>query len=193
MNILNTLTKKELSSLVIKEYRKDDVLFYELDKCKKIGVVIVGELVIRSYLDDGTVVIYNQIKENESFGQNLIFSDSPIYKGNIVALKNSKIIYIEKNQLLKLLKNNEKFMIEYLKNQSDFTKTLNERIKLLSLNSAKDRLLFYLYSHNNEIKYESISALSEQLFLQRETLSRLVNKLAKQKKIFRNENIIKLI
>lgn len=193
MNIIDTLTQKDLNSLIIKKYKKDDVLFNELDVCNEIGLLIEGQLIIRSYLEDGTIVIYNEINTNESFGQNLIFSDSPIYKGNVVAVSDSKVIYINKKQLIKLLKNNDNFMFEYLKNQSNFTKSLNERIKLLSLTSAKDRLLFYLYEHNNEIKYESISDLAEKLFLQRETLSRLISQLSKEKKIYRNKNIIKLI
>ena len=59
-------------------------------------------------------------------------------------------------------------------------------IKLLAIDSAKERLLFYLHVNKNIIEYDSITSLARKLFMQRETLSRLLSQLEK-------ENIIKRI
>ena len=193
MNILDTLKPSQIKLLNIKNLKKGNVLFYENDKCESIGIVVSGQVSIVSYLADGKEIIYNTLKENEIFGNNLIFSTDPYYKGNIIVDIDSKIAIIKKDDLLKLLESNQSFLEEYLKVQSNFTKSLNNRIKLLSIDSAEERFYFYMHEHKNVIKYVSISDLAKQLYLKRETLSRLISKLEKQKKINKKDKYITLV
>ena len=193
MNILNLLNNKQYKKLIIKEYNKDDVLFKENEKCTKIGILLEGKLSIQSYLEDGNIVIYNIINQDEMFGNNLIYSSNPYYKGLIISLTNCKVAFIDKQELTNLLKINNDFLMEYLSINSNFSKKLNDRIKLLSISSAKERLMYYFHINNNEIDYESITSLANELYLQRETLSRLINKLVKEKVIIKDKNRLKLL
>lgn len=193
MNILDTLKPSQIKLLNIKNLKKGNVLFYENDKCESIGIVVSGQVSIVSYLADGKEIVYNTLKENEIFGNNLVFSTDPYYKGNIIVDIDSKIAIIKKDDLLKLLESNQSFLEEYLKVQSNFTKSLNNRIKLLSIDSAEERFYFYMHEHKNVIEYVSISDLAKQLYLKRETLSRLISKLEKQKKINKKDKYITLI
>ena len=97
---------------------------------------------------------------------------------------------IYKDDLLEILQKNSAFMIEYMKVQSIFAKDLNNKIKLLAIDSAEERLLFYLHVNKNVIEYDSITSLAKSLFLQRETLSRLLSRLEKQKVIKRIDSRI---
>lgn len=193
MNILDYLSLSQQKKIKHQKYKKGSLIYSENDKCTSIGIVLSGQVSIVSYLEDGNEVVYNVIKENGIFGNNLIFSSSPYYKGNIITNEDSLIAFIPKNLLIELLSSNKEFMVEYLKIQSDFTKTLNNTIKLLSMDSAEMRLYYYLHENNNEIIFDSITDLSKKLFIQRETLSRLLSKLERQKKIKRNSNTIKLL
>lgn len=193
MNILDTLKPSQRALVKTKDHKKDTILFREFDECKEIGIVINGSVSIVSYLNDGKEIIYNTIKENGIFGNNLIFSSFPYYKGNIITNVDSKIAYISHDILIKLLKNNEAFLIEYQKIQSDFAKALNNTIKMLSIDSAEEKLYFYLHENDGKIKYDSITQLSKQLYMQRETLSRLISKLLKQKKIKKDNNTISIL
>lgn len=193
MNILNLLNNKQYKKLIIKEYKKDDILFKENEKCTKIGILLEGKLSIQSYLEDGNIVIYNIINQDEMFGNNLIYSSNPYYKGLIISLTNCKVAFIDKQELTNLLKINNDFLMEYLSINSNFSKKLNDRIKLLSISSAKERLMYYFHINNNEIDYESITSLANELYLQRETLSRLINKLVKEKVIIKDKNRLKLL
>lgn len=193
MNILNLLTNKQYKQLIIKEYKQDDILFKENEKCDSIGILLEGRLSIQSYLDDGSIVIYNIINKDDMFGNNLIYSSSPYYKGFVICQSDAKVAYINKTQLTNLLKSNDEFLLNYLNINSNFSKKLNDRIKLLSISNAKDRLMYYFHINNNEITYTSITALANELYLQRETLSRLINKLIKENIIIKNKNKIKLL
>ena len=188
-DLLNEEEKKKCRKITLK---KDEVLFYEGDSCHEVGIVLTGVIAISSYSYQGIEMIYNTILPYHLFGNNLIFSSSSIYKGNVISKTTSTIVLINKEILISLLQNNQSFLLEYLKEQSDFGKTLNNKIKILSFYHARDRFLYYLSSHDNHIKYISISSLASELALSREALWRLISELIKDKIITKKKNEIYL-
>ena len=193
MNIIDYLAPAQKKKLKYIKPSKGTTLFLENDKCSSIGIVINGQVSIVSYLNDGKEIIYNVLKENEIFGNNLIFSSDPYYKGNIITNEDSLIAMVSKKLLCEILSNNNKFMIEYLRISSDFAKKLNNNIKLLSIDNVEERFLFYLHEHQNKIEYSSISSLASLIYVERETLSRLISKLLKQNKIIKKDKTIELL
>ena len=189
-NILDLLTLKEKENIIYNELKVGDILFYEGDMCDSIGIIKSGYIVILSYTFTGGEIIYNTLESGDIFGNNLIFTDDNKYRGNVIAKENSEVVIIKKNVLLDILKNNEEFLKEYLLIQSNFTRSLNTKLKLLAFDSARDRLYFYMSLNDNKITYKTISELSNRLFMKRETLSRLLSKLEKSGEIIRNNNTI---
>ena len=175
--IINFITNN--SDIKYEEFTaaKNQTLFFEGDKCENIGIVKKGRVSIVSYFSDGQEVIYNILEKGGMFGNSLIFSSSPFYRGDVVAIEESEIIYIKKDELLKALASNKELLELYLKEQSDFSKKLNFKIKLLSIQNAEDRIIYYLTFHKREIEYKSILKLSKELYLARETLSRTIYKM----------------
>ena len=192
-DLLTILTKDELSRLETRSYKEGEVIFREEELCEKVGFVLKGNISIVSYTSFGNEVIYNDLKTGDIFGNNLIFSNDKKYRGNVVSMSDSTIGFLNKENLLKILKENQQFLIGYLEKQAEFGKSLNARIKLLSMQGADERLMFYFHINNNVIKFTTIAALASILGLQRETLSRLVNKYKKEKKILYTNHQLKLI
>ena len=189
-NILSLLQKEEKQHLIIKTLKRGEVLFREGELCRHIAIVVSGQVKISSTHYSGTEIVFNIIEKNEIFGNNLIFSDNPFYKGDVVSLKDSTIVLIEKVHLEHVLQSNKEFLLAYLKIQSNFGKKLNSTIKMLSFTSAEERFKFYLKEHQNIIEYRTITELSEILYLKRETLSRLLTKLEKENAILRSPHKI---
>lgn len=188
--IIKKVTKNNQISHVLISARKNETLFFEGDECTKIGFVISGKINIVSYLNDGKEIIYNVINKGEMFGNNLIFSSKPYYRGDVVAQEESEIAFVSKENLLKALSNDQSFLEAFLKAQSDFSKTLNFKIKLLTIDSAKERIKYYLTFHNNSITYKSITKLAKELYLTRETLSRTLYKMQSNGEVLiANKNI----
>lgn len=185
MNILEKLNKSEIEKTQIKKLTKGEILYSEGDVCENIGIIKSGHLQIVSYLEDGKEIIYNDLDKNKIFGNNLIFSSNPFYRGDIIAKQDTEVCLISKKVLLELFKENQDFLVAYLEEQSNFGKQLNLQIKLLTFNNVKDRVLYYLNINKNTIKYKSITDLANKLFLSRESVSRELHKLA-------NEKIIKI-
>ena len=189
-NILSLLTKEEQKLLEVKSVNRGAYLFREGELCSKVSIVVSGGVKIASMHYSGREVIFNILENGEIFGNNLIFSDEPFYKGDVVAVKDSTIVSINKEYLVHILQSNKEFLIAYLNVQSNFGKKLNSTIKMLSFNSAEDRLMYYLHENKGEVIYHSVSDLADILNLKRETLSRLLTMLEKENVVKRSPHKI---
>ena len=192
-NILQTLSKQEQQLLEVKSLRRGEFLFREGELCTAVSIVVSGQVKISSMNYFGSEVIFNVLEKGEMFGNNLIFSDDPTYKGDVIALKDSVVVLIKKNNLESLLQSNKDFLLTYLNIQSNFGKKLNSTIKMLSFSSAEERFKFYLHENKGEISYHTVTDLADILHLKRETSSRVLTKLEKENVIKRSPHkIVKL-
>ena len=183
-NILSLLSKEERRLVKVLVFEKNQTIFKEGDHCDSISIVVDGKVQIISYSFSGKEVVYNTLSKNQIFGNNLLFSSDPTYKGDVISIVKTTIVIIKKDDLITLLSSNKEFLEAYLKIQSDFGKYLNSKIKLFSIDSAQERFEYYLFLHKGEIEFKSVTALATVLNLKRETLSRLISRLEK-------ENVIK--
>ena len=190
MNIIDLLSKEEKKHIVYRNLSKGDVLFHENDTCRYIGIVCKGEVSIISYLDNGKEIVYNTIRTEVIFGNNLLFSSDPYYKGDIIADSDSVIGLISKEDLLTIFEKNRDFLTEYLKIQSDSSKALNNRIRLLSIPTAEERFRFYMHENRNRISYDTIEHLARKMYLSREALARLLSRLESNNSIIRENKVI---
>ena len=176
-----------------KFFPKGTIIFHEGDECCCVGLVKTGYIRIQSYSYAGSEIIYNEIKPNNFFGTHLVFSDDKRYKGSVIAIEDSEVFLLKKEQFQKLMQDNTEFFIEFMNKESVFVKSLNFKIKLLSFQSAEERFLFYLSSNGGEVHFKSITALAQTLHLERETLSRLISSLEKRRLIRRLSHQINLV
>ena len=192
-NILSTLTKEEQKYLEVKSLNRGEFLFREGQLCTHIAIVVSGQVKISSMNYSGSEVIFNVLNKGEMFGNNLIFSDEQTYKGDVVALKDSTIVLIKKENLENILQSNKEFLLMYLNIQSNFGKKLNSTIKMLSFSSAEERFKYYLHESKGEIEFHTVTELADILHLKRETLSRILTELEKENAIRRSPHkIIKI-
>ena len=191
-NILQILKKHE-KMLERQSYKKGETLFIEGNECTRIGIVSFGEISIKSFFSNGKEVVYNSLHQGQMFGNNLIFSSNPHYRGDVVAESDSEVFFIDKESLMSILQNDIEFLNRYLTEQSDFSKTLNLKIKLLTIPAAQDRLIYYLTINKGKIYYKSVTKLADELYLTRESLSRTIKKLKENKTIKVDQKTITLM
>lgn len=192
MLFLDVLKENELPYLNKLEFEKGEIIAQEGDSCDKVFLLREGRIKISSYTLSGEEIVYNVLNKGEIFGNNLLFSSDPSYRGNVIGLSKGSLYIIYKDDLLFLIQENKEFALAYLKAQSDFGKGLNAKLKLLSFNKAEDRFYFYLQMHGGKVSYSSLSSLADSLFLKRETLSRLVHLQERQGKIVIKNKMILL-
>ena len=192
MTIYDLLTETERGKCQIQMVRKGETLHHEGDPCLGVTYVLSGRIKIASYTSSGQEIVFNTLGAGQFFGNNLVFSSDPEYKGTVIAEEESKILYIPKSVLTEILKSNERFLAEYLRIQSDFGQSLNGKIKILSLGSAEERLDCALALGKGSIRFRSVQSLAAELGLQRETLSRLIHRLEREGKIVIEKDTIRI-
>ena len=178
--LLNVLSKKEHKLVQGYQVAKNSIIYHEGDLCENIGIVVSGKIDIASYSFEGKEQIINSLKAGDIFGNNLLFSSEPVYRGDVIAKEKSVIAFINKENLVYLLQNNQDFLNSYLKAQSDKAKSLTARIQLLSFTNAEERLFYYASKNDNVIVFKNVTALAATIGVQRETLSRLLTSLIKR-------------
>lgn len=191
--ILNVLTKKEHQLVKGYQIAKGNIIYHEGDVCENIGIVISGKIDIVSYSFEGKEQLINTLKAGEIFGNNLLFSSEPLYRGDVVAKEKSVVAFINKENLVFLLQNNVEFLNLYLKAQSDKAKALTARIQLLSFTNAEERLFYYASKNDGVIIFKNVTSLAATIGVQRETLSRLLTNLIERHLIKKEKGKITVI
>lgn len=191
--LLQVLSKKEHKLVNGYQVTKNSIIAHEGDVCENIGVIVSGKVDIVSYAFKGKEMLLNSLKAGDIFGNNLIFSSDPIYRGDVIAKEKCVIAFINRDNLVFLLQNNQDFLKLYLQAQSDFGKSLNARIQLLSFTNAEERLFYYASKNDNVIIFKNVTALAAQIGIQRETLSRLLTSLVNRHLIKKEKGKITFI
>lgn len=194
INILDLLTEEQIYKYIeYKDYKKNEIIFSEGIICNYIGIVIEGSIIISTITYNDNEEIINIINKNKIFGNNLIFSKSPIFLGDIVSLVNTKIAFISKNNLKLLFKENEDFLYKYLEILSSQVIEEKQKSKLLLHKNIRDRILYYFNDEQKKkglIKIKSVAELARTLSLPRPSVSREINKLIRENIIEYNNKII---
>jgi len=178
---------------ITKECQKDEIVFKEDETCNFVGFIKSGDFIISSYSFNGNEIVYAKLTKGDLFGNNLIFSSTPKYKGNVICTKKGIIKLISKDDLLKLLTKYPSLLEKYLELSSNDILKINNKVKILSFDNAEERLIYFLKNNQRKYLFNSISSFSKELGLRRETLSRLITYLVNKKVISKQDNLITLL
>ena len=170
MNIKKIISDDTYSSLDIRCYDEETLLFHEDEKCEVVCYVIKGEVNIISYSNNGEENLISRIVEDEFFANALVFSKSPYYLGEVVVRKGTTLIIIPKEKLLDMLKC-EEFLEYYLRQMSEKTIYMSSRNKLLAIKNIRARIIYYLELNKGKV-HMSVTELSKELVLPRPSVSR---------------------
>ena len=132
----------------------------------------------------------NCIEQGQIFGDILIFSDEHnTFPGALITQGETKIAIVPNKVFKKFLFNDNDLLKNFLRLLSDKSYALNYKSRLLSQDSVRDKILFYLFhqrriQNTNTIKLNMTKEeLANQLFVQRPSLSRELAKMKKDKLI----------
>ena len=193
-NFLNIITTEG----EIINYKYNEVIFNEDDICESIGFILKGKIKIVTYSNDENEIPINLLSENECFGDLLLFSSRPLYYGTAIALVNTSICYLTKQQVIELMQTNTQFLKFYLKTITNKGVELKQRNKLFAHKNIEERITFYLYNYQSKhcdhcVYYKSITDIANFLAIPRPSLSRSLHKMEREGKIIIEKNKIRLL
>lgn len=187
-------TVLEENELETVQYKKGDVIYSKTDFKQCVGFIIKGSAqVIKS--ESG--VIISALHEDDVFGCAALFSTKNYFTNDIVALKDTKILYISKTIIIQLMHLDSNFLTSFIRYLTDRIYYLNDRIVSFTGGSAENRLANYLLSSLGDYKTLeleiSISKLATSLDIGRASLYRAFDKFTQSGCIEREGKRIRLL
>ena len=167
-----------MSNYTIKKYPKGNMVVFEGSKCEELGILLEGLLEAQALYPSGKLLTLTRLKPVEIFGEAILFSKMNKFPATIGAIKDSKIMFIKKEDLINCLTNCHKFMENFLELLSNKLLILNKKIKMLSLESIRKKIGNFLMEEHkkqgsNIIKVSlSRKEMAEHMGIQRPSLSR---------------------
>jgi len=176
---INDILKNEL--YLIREYKKNDVIANQGEKCNSLSVILEGKAVIQTIYENGKVLTLANFDVSDVFAEALLFSKDKEYPATVMAVENCKVLSFPRNSVLGIMQKNIKFAENILELLSQKIVILNRKINLIELDSIRRKICKILldnYKKNNSYVYKIASkkGLAEELGIPRPSLSReLIN------------------
>lgn len=204
-NIFRGINEDEINS-ILKEisfrfisYKKDETIAIEESECNGIGIVLKGNIEVQKSFPSGKIITLNTFKEGNIFGEAIVFSEKHVYPATIVSVDNAEIMFINKNDIIRLCRLNDKFLNNFMTILSDRILMLNNRIKNLSYGTIRQKvanLILEEYKKQKSVYIEfpyTRKKMAEILDIPRPSLSRELINMKKECLIDFDKNSIKIL
>ena len=197
LNGLSDNEKTEIISLFNEStiFKKGEVIYSANTYKNAIGYVISGTAEALSGNSDG--VFMKNFTKGSVFGVAAIFTDNDDYISRIIAKTDVEILFIKEDVLKYIFNKYPKTSLNYISFLTEKVRFLNNKLNLLSCQSAEETVYSYLSnisdSEGNAKIPVSMTLLSKMLGIGRATLYRCFDSLENERKIIRENNSIKVI
>ena len=186
-----------------KNYQKDDPILLEEDSGNALFVILSGKVKVSRSSTDGREVILTMLGESDFFGEMAIL-DGLARSANVIAIEESEVFLIQRNEFLKLLHSHPEISIILLQELTARLRNADMKIKALSLKDAEGKVatvLLRLAEYSGTIKNGVVEIdrlpiqqdLANMAGTSRETISRTLHSFAKRGFVELDGNKLRII
>ncbi|MBN2143955.1 MAG: Crp/Fnr family transcriptional regulator [Candidatus Aureabacteria bacterium] len=192
---LSEQSKQLLSSICMgKKFRKNGHLFLEEDSGNGAFLLASGSIRLYKTTPDGKEAVIKMIQPGEIFAEVTLF-EKENYPVSAVCLKESFVFFLPKMKFRHLL-NQEKFRNEFIRMLMEKQRYLTRRILYLTARDVEGRFFSFLEEQYGKKDLYSIPIskkdLSSAIGTNPETLSRLLHRLTKEKRISWKNHLLRI-
>jgi CRP-like cAMP-binding protein len=159
-------------------FGKNQVIAVEGEICTSVGIIINGSVDIKKIYASGKAVTITNMKTGDIFGEVLIFSHINNYPSTIIAARDTKVLFISRDSIMRLSHTYLSFLNNIMCLLANKVLIFNEKIKYLSQQTIRQKiasLLLDLFQKQNSLflilPYKR-KEMAELLGVQRPSLSR---------------------
>ena len=178
----------------IKDYKKNEIVFFRGDILKKVIIIINGTTHGEMQKFNGDTIVINQMKSGEVLASAFLFGNDNIFPVDLVTLENSKFLLFDKEKYLNLIQSDKRLLLNFINEISNKSQLLSKRIWFnFTHKTIEEKILSYINENakNNKIKFlPSISALAKKFEVTRPAMSREMSNFCTKKILTTLENNI---
>ena len=124
----------------VKTFEKNEFIGIQGQACGALGIIAEGSLEIHKPFPSGKVVTINHFTVGNIFGEAILFSKENNYPANVVSSSHTRIIFIDKVNLVSLMGLNNTIIENFMSVLSNRILMLNNRITDLSYDTLRKKL-----------------------------------------------------
>ena len=181
----------------IKEYKKNEIVFFRGDILKKIIIIVKGTARGEMQKFNGDTIVINQMKAGEVLASAFLFGKNNVFPVDLIALENSEFLFLNKEKYLDLIQSDKRLLLNFISEISNKSQYLSKRIWFnFTHKTIEEKVLSYIKENaqDDKIKFlPSISALAKKFEVTRPALSREISSLCKRKILKKIENNVYII
>ncbi|MBC2581848.1 Crp/Fnr family transcriptional regulator [Clostridium sp. DJ247] len=202
MKEFNELEIEELLNNIhysVASFSKGEIIALEGSRCSSIGIMLNGSVEVQKIFASGKVVTISKLTKGNIFGEVIIFSNKSTYPATITSAENSQVMFISKENILKLSTVNPKFLGNFMTLLSNKILMLNNKLKNISYQTIKQKVVSYILDEYKTQKKLTIilnctkKEMSDQLGIPRPSLSRELINMKDECLIDFNKNTITIL
>lgn len=185
--------------LRIKTYQSEEIIFKQGQNANYLGIIISGKVQAQKVFASGKFLTIGLFTLGETIGESVVFSSKAQYPVDIVSQGKSQVLMLSKVDLLNMLQRDQKILLAFMKNISNRVYFLTQKIELLSLDTLRKKIAYYLLKlQKNEEKLTfnwplNRFDLAAYLGTTRPSLSRELGLMSKEKIISFNRQQISIL
>ncbi len=203
VQLFSSLTDEEIElitkKLVLKHFRKNDTILYEEDTNEYMYIILMGKVKVIRSTEDGREIILAMHGAGNFFGE-MSLIDGRTTPASVIATEDSLIAIIAKKDFFSIIFSQNKVTRNLLQILCARLRKSWDTIQLLNFNNAAQRtkMLFYMLSEEYGEKMPdgrtvlkiklTHQDISDMTGLTRETVTRVIDKLQKNKEITVQKN-----
>lgn len=128
----------------VKSFEKGAIIVKREDKVEYLMIVADG--IVRGEMVDfsGKLIKIEEMEKGQPLASAFLFSTQNTFPVDVIASSDCKILYIGKLEVLKLLQNNQKFLLNFLTSVSNRSQFLSKKLFMLSFKTIRGKLAQFL-------------------------------------------------
>lgn len=139
----------------ITAYSKDSMVFIEGRECNTLNIILGGNIRIQKIDSFGNALVVVDFKEGDIYGETLLFGKPNTYPMTGISTLNTTVLYIPKDAVFFLCRNDEVFLKEFLTLLSLKSVTLSSKLNQISLKTIRQKICEFIlvdYNKNKSLK-----------------------------------------
>lgn len=130
-------------------YKKNDFITIAGEKFESVGIMLEGEAVVVKEKADGNRVVMDFLRPGDIFGEVVVFTESSVWPGSVVAQETSKALFISRQKIIgqchKMCSRHRVIIQNMLKIVSEKALLLNKKVEYLTIKSMRGKISAFLW------------------------------------------------
>jgi len=198
VEIFKDIDEENLKTLLVelkykvKKLDKNEIVAFRGDEIEDLIIVAQGEVYTEMQKLNGDSIVVDRLSEGSVLAGAFIFGKDNRFPVDVVTAINSELIYISKNEVIKMFQKNERLLQNYLGVISNKTQFLSKKIWFSFTNkSINNKLIAYLLNNMNRnncvLLQNSMKEIAQMFGVARPSLSRVLKEFIDEGIIIRKE------